>query len=175
MDETFSSCPFQISKLFPPVSIHNSRNCSTKFEAVPTLMTTLTSNYFQSVRRWQNPRVQLRSSRQELRPGAFDSSIRPPIHRQSTDFSSALTRFFFPDELFHCCSWMFHCFLLHVCNPPLSLSSSPRRPPPAVAHGQRPRVLPATSPPPSADPLPNQPSPSPCHSVRKEMERGRRW
>jgi hypothetical protein len=51
-----------------PVEIRNSRNYSPKFMTVPTPA----RNYFRSVLRWWNARVPLRSSRRELRPGAFD-------------------------------------------------------------------------------------------------------
>jgi hypothetical protein len=75
-----------------------------KFGAIPTPTTTPTSNYFQSVSGWQNPRVPLRSSRRGLRLGASGSMIEPPNLRQSTNFSSAPTRVLFPGELLHSCS-----------------------------------------------------------------------
>jgi hypothetical protein len=80
-------------KTFSSYSIPGSRNCSTKFGAVPTPMA---SNYFRSVRRRWNPRVPLCSSHRELRPDAFDSSIRPTVRTQSVFFSLAATRFFSP-------------------------------------------------------------------------------
>jgi hypothetical protein len=54
--------PFPNPKTVSPDSIHKSRNCSPKFEAVLTPA----SNYCQSVCHWQNPRVALRSYRREL-------------------------------------------------------------------------------------------------------------
>jgi hypothetical protein len=75
--------PFPNLKTVSPDSIHNSRNCSPKFGTVSTTATTPTSNYFESVQRWRNPRVPLCSSCLDLRPSAFHSSIRPSIHRQS--------------------------------------------------------------------------------------------
>jgi hypothetical protein len=75
-------------------SIHNSRNCLPKFRAVPTSA----SNCFHSMRRWRNLRVPLRSSHRGIRPGAFDSSIGPPIRCKSTDFATAPASVFFSDE-----------------------------------------------------------------------------
>jgi hypothetical protein len=63
------------------------------------------------MRHWRNLRVPLRVSRQELRPGAFDLSIRPPVRRQSTDFSSAPANFVFsggPPPLLSLCSSFSH-------------------------------------------------------------------
>jgi hypothetical protein len=81
--------PFPNPGTVSSVSIHNSRNCSSKFGAVPTPETTPASNYFQSVRRCRNPRVSLHLSRRELRLVAFDSSIRPSVRHQSMIFFSA--------------------------------------------------------------------------------------
>jgi hypothetical protein len=56
------------------------------------------------VHRLRNPRVPLRSSRRRLRRSVFGSSIGSPNLQQSTDFSSAPARVFFPGEkppLFH--------------------------------------------------------------------------
>jgi hypothetical protein len=50
------------------------------------------------VHRLPNLRVLLRSPRRGLCRGAFGSSIGPSNLRQSTDFSSAPTRVFFPSE-----------------------------------------------------------------------------
>jgi hypothetical protein len=91
--------PFPNLETVSPDSIHNSRNCLPKFGAVPTPSTTPVSNYFQSMRRWQNPRVPLHSSRRELRPDAFDSSIRLLIRRQSTIFFLTPANFVFSREL----------------------------------------------------------------------------
>jgi hypothetical protein len=70
-----------MARTFSPIP-SKSRNCFPIFDPqfsellteVRTVLT-LASNCFQSVRRWQNPRVPLRSSRWGLRPGAFDSLI----------------------------------------------------------------------------------------------------
>jgi hypothetical protein len=85
--ETFCSNP-----------IPSSRYCSPKFGTVPTPATTPASNYSQSVHCLPNPRIPLRSSRRGLRRSAFGSSIGSPNLRQSTDFSSAPARVFFPGE-----------------------------------------------------------------------------
>ena len=98
MSGFISSSPFQNTKRFPPNPIPSSRYCSPKFGAVPTPATTPASNYSQSVHRLRNPRVPLRSSRRGLRRSAFGSSIGSPNLRQSTDFSSAPARVFFPGE-----------------------------------------------------------------------------
>jgi hypothetical protein len=110
--------PFPILEIVSPDSSNNSRNYLSKFGAVPTPA----SNYFQSMHRWQNQRVLLRSSRQNLRLGALDSSIRPSVHRQSTDFFSASANFVFSGELSTLSSMFFLCFSSHVHNPPLSPS-----------------------------------------------------
>jgi hypothetical protein len=70
-----------MARTFSPIP-SKSRNCFPIFDPqfsellteVRTVLT-LASNCFQSVCRWQNPRVPLRSSRWGLRPGAFDSLI----------------------------------------------------------------------------------------------------
>jgi hypothetical protein len=93
MAGTLSPSPFQISKPFPLIR-SQFRNSSPKFRTIPTPATTLTSNCFQSVRRWRNPRVPLRPSRRWLRLDAFDSLIGPPVHRQSTVFFLNPANFF---------------------------------------------------------------------------------
>jgi hypothetical protein len=93
MAGTLSSSPFQISKSFPSIR-SQFRNSSPKFGTIPTPATTLTSNCFQSVGHWRNPRVPLRPSRRGLRLGAFDSLIGPPVHRQSTIFFLDPANFF---------------------------------------------------------------------------------
>jgi hypothetical protein len=65
---------------------------------VPTPTTTQASNYFWSVRRHRNPRVPLRSSRRELHPGAFDSSIRPTVRPESVNLCPAPARVLFSGE-----------------------------------------------------------------------------
>jgi hypothetical protein len=67
--------PFPDLETVSPHLIHNSRNCPSKFGVVPTPTTIPAKNYFQSVRRWQNPRVLMCSSWRVLRLGAFDLSI----------------------------------------------------------------------------------------------------
>jgi hypothetical protein len=56
------------------------------------------SNYFQSMRRWQNPRVPMRSYRRGLRLGAFDSWFGPPVRHQSTNFFLPPAKIFFFGE-----------------------------------------------------------------------------
>jgi hypothetical protein len=113
-------------------SIRNTRNCSPKFGTVLTPTTTPTSNYFRSVRHLWNPRVPLRSSHRELRPRAFDSSIQPPVHRQSTDFFSAPANFVFSGEsppLLELCSSFFFFPRAGALFPPHPLSLPWRRHP----------------------------------------------
>jgi hypothetical protein len=62
-------------------------------------MITLTSNYFRSVRRRRNLRVPLHSSRRELCPGAFVSSIRLTVRPQSVNLSSSPARVSSPVSL----------------------------------------------------------------------------
>jgi hypothetical protein len=145
--------PFPNLETVSPVSIHNSRNWSPSFGAVPTP----SSNYFQSVRRWWNPRLPLCLSRRDLRPSAFNSSIRHPVRRQSTNFSPAPARVFFSDEFFHCCLWRFLRFLLHVRSPP------PLFPLPAApsCDGRGQAGTPARAPPPLASVGARSP-PDPC-------------
>jgi hypothetical protein len=91
-------------------SIPSSRNCSPQFGAVPTPAITPTSNYSQSVNRLWNPRIPLHLSRQGLRLGASNSSIRHPNLHQSMISSSALARVFFPGEKHPLLHLGFHCF-----------------------------------------------------------------
>jgi hypothetical protein len=87
-----------------PRSIHNSRNCSLKFEAVPTWATTTMRNYFQSVESF----VLVLSLRQ--------SNHRFAANRQ---FSSWLWRTpSSPVSLPHCCPCSFSIF--PMCVAPLS-------------------------------------------------------
>jgi hypothetical protein len=65
---------------------------------VPTPTITPASNYFRSVRRRQNPRVPLCSSCRELRPSAFDSSIRPTFCPQSANLCLTLANCVFSNE-----------------------------------------------------------------------------
>ena len=112
--------------------IHNSRNSSPKFRAVPTSTTTPASNYVQFVRRWWNPRVLLLLSHWELRPDAFDSSI----HLQfaiNRWFSSQLRRTpSSPISYLHCSSCFFFVVRrvkqtnpIHVAPRPLPSPRSP--------------------------------------------------
>jgi hypothetical protein len=169
-------------------SIRNTRNCSSKFGTVLTPTTTPTSNYFRSVRHLWNPRVPLRSSHRELRPGAFDSSIQPPVRRQSTDFFSAPANFVFsgqPPPLLELCSSFFSSPARGLSSPSPSLFPLAAAPPP-------PSVLPSsvTLPPggrrrsrlargdgrPDPPPCARIPLPLlPFHGERKEKEGGRRW
>jgi hypothetical protein len=116
--------PFPNLETISPDSTHNSRNCSPKFGVVPTPA----NNYFRSVRRWRNPRVPLCSSHQELRPGVFDLSIRPLVHRQSTDFFSAPAKFVFSSEQTPLFISPFFVFSTARSQPSLSLPS-PYSPP----------------------------------------------
>jgi hypothetical protein len=77
------------------------------------------------VHHWRNPRVPLRSSCRELRPDAFNSSIRPLVHHRSTIFFSAPANFVFSSELYSLFSKSFLCFSPHVATQPISLSPSP--------------------------------------------------
>jgi hypothetical protein len=85
--------------------------------------------------RWQNPRVPLLEYRQELRISAFDSSIRPPVRHQSTDFSSAPTNFVFsgePPTLLSLCSSFFF-FTAQLLSLPLAaVPPPPPFPPPGM-------------------------------------------
>jgi hypothetical protein len=134
---TLSPNPFQILKPFPPDSIHNSLNCSPKFGAVPTPVTTLVSNYFKSMRRCRNQRVPLRSYHRELHPGAFNSSIRPLVRCQSTVFLSASVNLDFSGEqtpLFHSPFFVSSTARSHISiSPPLPhFSCAPFLSPPAA-------------------------------------------
>jgi hypothetical protein len=93
-----SSSPFQNSKPHPQIRSETLRIARRSSEVVPTPATTPTSKYFRSVRCRRNPRVPLHSSRRELRPGAFDSSIRLTVHPQSTILCSAPARVVFSGE-----------------------------------------------------------------------------
>jgi hypothetical protein len=119
-------------------------------------MTTLASNYFRSMRRRRNPRVRLHLPCQDLRPGAFNSSIRPTVLHQSANLFSAPTRVSSPVSLSSIVVHGVLCF----CFPraaPLSLSSTAaelscaRRARPA---GSRPTSSPCAWPP----SLPSPPS-----------------
>jgi hypothetical protein len=107
--------------MISPNSIPSSRNCSPKFRAVPTPVTTPTSNYSQSIHRLWNLRVPLHSSRWGLRRGASGSSIGPPNLHQSKDFPSALVRVLFPGKhlhsssLFSSISRVWECSTLFPC------------------------------------------------------------
>jgi hypothetical protein len=159
--------PFPNLKIVSLVSIRNSQNCSPKFEMVPTPA----SNYFQTVHSWWNPRVSRRSSHWEFRLGAFDSSIRPLVRRQSMDFSLTSTRVIFSGKLSHCCPMkVFH--FPYVRSP---ISSPPERPLPPCSHTRggaaaagRPARRHPLRPWPTT-PLPRVISPPhpPCHGERK--------
>jgi hypothetical protein len=100
MDRILLSSPSKIRNPMSPSSnsIRNSRNCSPKFETVSTLSTTPTTNHFRPVHRRWNPRVPPRSSRRELRPGAFNFSIRLTVRLQSANLCLAPTNFVFSGE-----------------------------------------------------------------------------
>jgi hypothetical protein len=93
-----SSSHFQNSKPCPHIQSETPEIDRRSSEFVPTLATTPTSNYFRSVRRRRNLRVPLHSSRRELCPGGFDSSIRPTVHPQSMVLCLAPKRVVFSHE-----------------------------------------------------------------------------
>jgi hypothetical protein len=107
-------------------------------EVVPTPAKTPASSYFRSVCRRRNPRVPLRSSRRELRPGAFNSSIRPTVHPQSTNLCSTPVRVVFSVEPPPLLYLGFLCFPVHTGPPspfphlPGGGAPSPQLPPGAA-------------------------------------------
>jgi hypothetical protein len=163
----------------PSDSIWNSWNRSPKFGGVSTPA----SNYFWFVRRRRNPRVPLRSSRRELRPGASNLSIRPPDLRESVKLSSALARWSSPVSPSTIVVHEAFCFFVsHSRRASLSLPSSPKwRCPLPRACPSRSRRDPTAASPPSAC---ARPAPSPCtrsplpllpfHGERKEKKGGTR-
>jgi hypothetical protein len=122
--------PFRNLETVSPDSIHNSRNCSPKFGAVPYPVTTPASNYFQFVRHWQNPRVQLCLPHRGLRPGAFGSSIGPLIRHQSTIFFLTPANFVPSGEQTPLFPSPFFVFSVARSQPSLSLSPVPSLSPP---------------------------------------------
>jgi hypothetical protein len=98
-------------------------------------------------------RVPLRSSRRELRPGAFDSSIQPMVRPQSVNLCSALANFIFPNEpppLLHLGFFRFPVsagpsspFALSVVPLPLCFPLARRR---SLPRGRRPRPPPPPTP-----------------------------
>jgi hypothetical protein len=135
-------------------------------------------------------------SRRELRPGAFNSSIRPPVHHQSTDFSSAPANFIFsgePPPLLHLGFFSFLHFPVCAEGPLPSLTSpiggapSPFSPPGAARPPARPLhtharlALPSgrhgplrrRPPTPCAQPSPYAPPPLslPCHGERRRRRK----
>jgi hypothetical protein len=115
--------PFPKFETPPSDSIRNSRNCSPKFGTVPTRA----RNYFRSMRRRQNLRVPLRSSRRELCPGAIDSPIWSTIRPQSTNLCSAPARVVFSYEAPPLLYLGFLCFPIRVWPPSPSPHLSQRR------------------------------------------------
>ena len=137
------------------------------------------------MRHWWNLTVPLRSSRWELCPSAFDSMIRPPFCRQSTDFprfrQGSSSPVYFPSLL----SMEF----LHFCVPVHAA-------PPSLLHLPTRWQHPSSPPLPSTQPLPcgggtlppprgRHPTPSVCAPTEAAaspspssihaMVRGKRW
>jgi hypothetical protein len=94
--------PFPKFKTTPSDSIRNFRNRLPKFEGGSNSTTTPASIYFRSVCLPRNSRVSLHLSRRELRLGAFDLSIRPTVHPQSTILCSTPAGSSSPVSLHHC-------------------------------------------------------------------------
>ena len=132
--------------------------------------------------RLPNPRVPLRSSRRRLRRSAFGSSIGSPNLRQSTDFSSAPARVFFPGEkppLLHLGFLRFFVFpsVQSLSHSPLTFPGG-GAPPPSISPPQRrpflpprrrrrwPAVAPASRAPAPARTLPRRLWPRPARPVR---------
>jgi hypothetical protein len=94
------------------------------------------------VRRRRNPRVPLRSSRRKLCPSAFDSSIRPTVHPQSTILCSAPARVVFSSEspaLLYLGFLRFSVFPSMQCLPLSSLTfPGGRHPSPSISLWRRP-------------------------------------
>jgi hypothetical protein len=95
-------------------STHNSRNCSPKFGTVLTVATTPSSNDFQYVRCWRNPRIQLRSSRRGLHLSAFIRwlDLRFTVNRQI--FARLRRGSSSPVSFLHCYPWKFFVFVLCI-------------------------------------------------------------
>jgi hypothetical protein len=133
---------------------------------VPNPVTTPVSNNFRSVREQPNPRVPLRSSRRELRPGAFDSSIQLTVHPQSMNLCSAPAKFVFSGEtsqLLHLGFLRFSVF--SSVQGPLSLPSLRLAAAPLPLHFPPPDGAPSPSMAGGDDPsarAPLRPAPWPC-------------
>jgi hypothetical protein len=147
------------------------------------MVPTPASNYFRSMHRRWNQRVPLHSSRRELCPGAFDSSIQPTVHPQSMNLSLAPVKVSSPVSLSSIVAHEVLRFCFSHATPlyslfPLSLSlwrwrpltPTPARSPLPLAAAGFParRAVPCACP---AGPLP----PLPSMVERKEMEGGRSW
>jgi hypothetical protein len=166
--------PFSKFETPPSDSIRNPEIARRSSEVVLTPTTTPASNYFQSMRRRRNPRVPLCSSRRELRPGAFDSSIRSIVHPQSKILCSATARVVFsgePSPLLYL--WFLHVLrfssvqglpLPHLLSPGGDTPPSLVPPPRGGGRTGRPAW-------PQRSPLPS----SPPMVERKEKRGGRRW
>jgi hypothetical protein len=190
-----SLSPFQNLKPHPQIRSKTPEITRRSSEVVPTLA----SNYFRSMCRRRNPIVPLCLSRRELRPSAFDSSIRPTVHPQPTFLCLAPARVIFsgePPPLLYLGFLRVLRFPVHT-GPPSPSSTLPRRwrpsplrfhprgPLPSLARAPRPPLRPplrarATCgracggrlvPPPCVAPSPHPP---PSMVERNENRGGRR-